>query len=197
MRFALRISALMLVAAAAFPQQSPAMAATPAQSTVQAAPAHAVASNADKAPIVLSVVSILGFALMGTTRDLDRTYLFNGQRIGPGKDIELPEDFPELDENGDVVYPKGSAAARNRQRTRMFSSPPSTGGVNTGVATGSASADSTKTVSGKSKSQLEKMKVEDLKDLADETGLEVARGDGEEGDPLKADYVSALSQPTA
>lgn len=197
MRFALRISALMLVAAAAIPQPAQAMSQPPAQMAVKAAPAHQIASDSAKVPLTLSVVTIAGFALMGTTRDLDRTYLFNGMRYGPGKGIEVPDDFPELDDSGDVIHPKGSAAERNQKRARMFSSPPSTGGVNTGVSQESGASGSSNTVSGKSEKELQSMKVDDLQALADESGIEVVRGDGEDGEPLKADYVRALSEPTA
>lgn len=197
MRFALRISALMLVAAAALPQQSQAM-SQPAQRTVTASPVgKASAPSVPAAPLALSVVSLLAFSVMGTTRDLDKTYLFGGLRYGPGKDIEVPDDFPDLDDDGNVIHKAGSQAERNQKRSRMFASPPSTGGVNTGVPAGSVSADSTNTVSGMSRTELQGMTVEELTEAAGDAGIDVVRGDGKEGDPLKADYIEALSKPTA
>lgn len=44
-----------------------------------------------------------------------------------------------------------------------------------------------------SQESLEGKTVAELKKLAEERGLEVTRGDGKEGDPVKADYVKALS----
>lgn len=44
--------------------------------------------------------------------------------------------------------------------------------------------------------ELEAMTKEDLVDLATDRGLTVTRGDGSDGEPLKADYVNALSSDT-
>lgn len=41
--------------------------------------------------------------------------------------------------------------------------------------------------------ELESMTKEELVGMAETRGLTVTRGDGEEGDPLKADYVEALA----
>lgn len=45
--------------------------------------------------------------------------------------------------------------------------------------------------------ELEALTVADLADLATKRGATVLRGDGEEGEPLKADYVKALAGTTA
>lgn len=64
--------------------------------------------------------------------NLAGSYLFNGQTYGPGANVVVPADFPELDKAGDVKHPEGSKAAANQARARSFSSAPNTGGVNTG-----------------------------------------------------------------
>lgn len=45
-----------------------------------------------------------------------------------------------------------------------------------------------------SRDELNEMTKEDLVDLADKNNLDVTRADGEEGEPLKEDYVNALAQ---
>lgn len=121
--------------------------------------------------------------------NLQRTYLFNGGRYGPGQNVVVPEDFPDLDEKGAVQFPEGSAAARNQARSRVFSSAPSTGGANTGETPKTAN-----TVSGKSEDELNTMSKDDLAELAEQLGITVEREDGGTGDPLKSDYVNALSK---
>jgi hypothetical protein len=44
-----------------------------------------------------------------------------------------------------------------------------------------------------SREELEGMTKADLVELAEQQGVEVTRGDGAEGDPVKADYVEALA----
>jgi hypothetical protein len=46
---------------------------------------------------------------------------------------------------------------------------------------------------GLSREALEDMPKEDLVAMASERGIEVKRGDGGEGEPLKADYINALA----
>jgi hypothetical protein len=127
------------------------------------------------------------------TANLARAYTFNGVTYGPGRDVSVPDDFPELDDNGDVNFPEGSRAAQNQARARSFASPPNTGGVNTGEG----QAGSTLTVSGKSREELESMTKDELAALAGEKGITVVREDGEEGTPLKSDYVTQLSKSQA
>lgn len=57
--------------------------------------------------------------------DLTERVTFNDQRFGPGKDIEVPLDFPE---DGDT----DPAPVPERVFAKPTSSPPNTGGVNTG-----------------------------------------------------------------
>lgn len=45
-----------------------------------------------------------------------------------------------------------------------------------------------------SREALSEMTVEELRDMAAERGIEVERGDGGEGAPLKADYIKALAK---
>lgn len=150
-------------------------------------------------PVTAPVSDLLGpvsmlFAFAGATarkntRRLGRAYLFNGVRYGPGEAVEVPDDFPEIDDKGDIVHRPGSAAERNQRRARVFSSPPNTGGVNTGENR----AGTTNTVSGKSTEELESMTKGDLEDLAVQLGVEVTRKEGD-GEPLKEDYVRTLGK---
>jgi hypothetical protein len=71
--------------------------------------------------------------------NLSKAYLFNGLTYGPGRDVDVPDDFPDIDDKGDVIFEEGSQAARNQARDRSMSSPPSTGGVNTGEGQAPAS----------------------------------------------------------
>jgi hypothetical protein len=144
---------------------------------------------APKAP--LAPLSLLGFALVGATEkaktkkvNLSRSYLFDNQTYGPGNDIVVPEGFPDIDgETGDVIWPEGTRAAANQARARSFSTPPNTGGVNTGENNSAAS----------NTAELEGMTKEELQEEAEKRGLTVTRGDGGDGEPLKADYIKALS----
>lgn len=165
------------------------------QMTVQAAPDVPLPGST----VPLSMTALALAAIVGATDpkgaktkkvSLSKSYIFGGQTYGPGADIVVPDDFPEIDgETGDVVFPEGSAAARNQERARSFSSAPNTGGVNTGEG----QAGSTNTVSGKSAQELESMTKADLVDLAAERNIEVTRSEGE-GDPVKQDYIDALSK---
>lgn len=47
--------------------------------------------------------------------------------------------------------------------------------------------------SGETQGDLSKLTVAELKDLADKRGVTVTRGDGKDSDPVKSDYVEALS----
>jgi hypothetical protein len=148
---------------------------------------------APTAPVSLAPLTLLGFALVGATEkttsktrkmNLSRSYLFDNQTFGPGADVVVPDDFPDIDgETGDVIFPEGSKAAANQARARSFSTPPNTGGVNTGSPAGG----------GTPPSELEDMTKEELQEEAAKRGLTVTRGDGGDGEPLKADYVKALS----
>jgi hypothetical protein len=85
-----------------------------------------------------------------------------------GNEIELPDDFPsdaDLDEN-----------------LRRASGP------------GGSMAPLTKAADGREVGDFESMNKDELQAEAEKRGLAVKRGDGEEGDPLKADYVKALNK---
>lgn len=58
----------------------------------------------------------------------------------------------------------------------------------------SGEADESGTVSGLSREELEDLPVDELREHAERLALDVKRSDGEEGRPLKADYVKALSR---
>lgn len=170
--------ALPVTASAAPPQQTMTVRATPATQTT---------------PLPVLGFSILGAAMaMAATKkmDLTQTYLFEGDSYGPGKDVEVPEGFPELDVEGMPIHPEGSPAARNAARAKSFSTAPNSGGVFTGESKAEAGV---LTLSGKSEAELNTMKVDELDALAVELGVPVSRGDGQAGDPLKGDYVKALS----
>lgn len=127
--------------------------------------------------------------------NLSRPYMFNGTTYGPGRQVTVPSDFPEIDDQGDVVFEEGSRAAENRARVRRFATAPNTGGVNTGEAGGGAGgAGGGGTVSGYPRAQLEEMKKDELAAIAAEKGITVTRGDNADGEPRKDDYVEALSQ---
>lgn len=160
--------------------------------TISAAPAVHVAASPAKSPLgPLGSLSLLGFAFAGATDEakrkkvtLRRAYLFNGETLGPGRDVDVPADFPDLDEYGNVKHPEGSLAAKNAAASRPNP-----------VPAGTASIDSQETVSGKSFEELSSMRKSELEELAVESGIDVQRGDGESGSPLVEDYVTALSAP--
>jgi hypothetical protein len=196
----MKAARLLLVALCALLPVSRVASAAPVDRTVHAAPVvHVAPVPAPRVP--LAPLSLLGFALVGATADaktkarkvnLSQSYIFDNLTYGPGIGIEVPEGFPELDAAGDVIFPEGSAAARNQARARSFSSPPSSGGVNTGEG----APNDTSTVSGKSVNELEAMTKGDLETLATDLGTTVVRqnedGDEVDGEPLKADYVRTL-----
>lgn len=184
-------SCLALIAAIGF--------AIPAKADIHAVPVSVSAAPALHAPIApaksplgpLGSLSLLGFALAGATEEaktkkvtLRRAYLFKGETHGPGRDVEVPDDFPELDESGNVKHPEGSLAAKNAARSRPQPIP-----------AGTSAIDSGDTVSGKSFDELSTMKKAELEELAVESGISVEREDGGDGAPLVEDYVRALSAP--
>jgi len=160
----------------------------PQPAVMASAPSH---TPAVPAPMPDLRWNLLGLAVMiGATRkvNLSKTYLFNGETFGPGTNVVVPDDFPDLDDKGDPIYEEGSAAARNQERDRRMSSPPSTGGVDTGEG---------RTPPAGATAELEAMTKADLQAMAEKKGIVVDRQDEDgniiEGEPLKADYVRALS----
>lgn len=186
------------------------LAATPALAFPVAPPAPIVVSTVspakDSAPVsapttglleISTLTSLVGFSVIGATAktkkvNLPRDFIFNGVSYAAGRDVVVPDDFPDLDDNGDVQFPEGSRAAQNQSRTRSFGSPPSTGGVETGQNTAPSSS---ATRSGKTIEELDAMTKADLEELSLSLGIDVTRGDGSGGEPLKQDYVDALSAP--
>lgn len=194
LRIFLTAVCLALLAAFTIPDQALASNKFDTQDTISAAPAVHVATAPAKSPLgPLGSISLLGFALAGATEakklaarklTLDRTYLFNDVLYGPGRNVEVPEGFPEIDDEGNVVHEPGSTAERNALRMRT----PAPAGTN---------ALSDRTVSGQSLEELQALSKEELVALAEELEVEVSRGDEGEGEPLKSDYVTALSAPQA
>lgn len=200
---------LLLAVAVALPMRTVAAQQDHSVMTVSAAPSVSALPSPDRSP--LAPLSLLGFALMGATADkpktkkmnLSRQYLFRGLTYGPGNGVEVPEEFPELDDQGDVVHPPGSAAERNaRTSRRLNATGPNTGGAVTGEAGTSGTTATTtgtgKSVSGKTAEDLEAMDKGELIDLAAKyPDVTVERlddsGSVEDGEPLKRDYVRALS----
>lgn len=147
--------------------------------------------------------SLLAFALVGATekaktskRNLSKTYLFNGESFGPGNDIEVPDGFPDIDgETGEPIHPPGSIAERNQRASKRlnFTSPPNTGGVNTGE---SSSGNEARTVSGLTQAEIAGMTKSELADHATSQNITVDRrtadGTVEEGEPLVGDYRRVL-----
>lgn len=112
-------------------------------------------------------------------RTLSGSYVWKGEIYIPnddgtivntaGQEVELPGDFP-------------SDADLEANQKRSL-----------GAGGGSAVAPLTKNVNAASE-DLEGMTKDELSSLADERGVEVKRGDGESGTPVKADYVKALTK---
>ena len=105
------------------------------------------------------------------TIDIKRTLLFHGKTYLPGTDVEVPDDFPDLDERGLPIFPEGSAAAQNQALSRSFEK----------VAPLPLTAD-----------DIASMSKRELMQLAEARGITVTRSDGKEGDPNKQDYLDAL-----
>lgn len=195
MKFRILLLALALVlpvaSASALPSAPP-----DSVSLVSVGPAHApvVPNSLPFSAMALATTGAAAAGAAAKTRklNLSQSYIFNGETFGPGNDIEVPADFPEIDgETGDVIWPAGSTAARNaaasaringtevRTTNRVDSSPSSGPGL--GV-----------TVSGLKAEELEGMTKGELEALAQEKGITVTRGDGTDGTPLKEDYVQQL-----
>src|SRR3954468_9515208 len=87
---------------------------------------------------------------------LGQSYIFNGETFGPGEDIEVPEDFPEIDgDTGAVIHPEGTTAARNAaisRRTNVGVAPQQ--GLGQGAISGQGEPQG-ETVSGMSTEELE------------------------------------------
>jgi hypothetical protein len=126
---------------------------------------------------------------------LSGTYLFNGESYGPGEDIEVPDDFPEIDgDTGAVVHEEGSTAARNAAISRRANAGIApVQGLGAGAISGQGSTEPAggETVSGMSTEQLEELSKDQLVKVAEKAGIVVEREDGD-GAPLKADYVRVL-----
>lgn len=190
MKYTRSLVSLCLAFLACFAFSAPAQAANLHNDlTISAAPAVHVDAAPAKSPLgPLGSMTMLGFALAGATEEkrkkltLRRAYIFNGETYGPGRDVDVPGDFPELDNEGNVKHAEGSAAARNAARSRPHPIP-----------AGTAPLEAKETVSGKTFEELSEMKKAELEDLAIESGVEVKRGDGSDGEPLVEDYVNALS----
>lgn len=102
-----------------------------------------------------------------TTSVVHRGKTYSPTAEGTPTEVEVPDSFPES--------PKAT------------SEPARPAGSGTGK----------NTVSGKSLEQLEGMTKEDLVTLAERKSITVAREDGSEGEPLKADYIKALAAASA
>lgn len=116
--------------------------------------------------------------------------LFDGKYYGPGPEVEVPSDFPE---EGDV----DSKPLPERINQKPSSTPPNTGGVNTGENLPRTAEVQVTTISGKSQEDLESMDKARLERLATELNVRVDRhdddGNVEDGEPLKRDYIRVLS----
>ena len=189
---------LLLLAVLAIPLAS-AHASPPAQpdtvSTISVAPAHAPLAPNGGLFSGLALAGTLGAAAAASKpsrkMNLSQSYIFNGETFGPGNDIEVPGDFPEIDgETGDVIHPPGSTAARNAAASARINGIEVKTSNRLSPATGPGLGVS---VSGKTADELEAMTKGDLEALASEKGITVTRGDGTDGTPLKEDYVTQLS----
>lgn len=124
--------------------------------------------------------------------DLDTRVTFGNRHFGPGKNIEVPADFPEDEDVEQQPLPE-------RIHQKPASTPPNTGGVNTGVDLQSSAENVALTISGKTAEELKSFGKARLVNLAEGLNLRVDRmdadGNVEEGEPLVGDYVRALSAP--
>lgn len=149
--------------------------------------AHAVAHHA------LTFSPLAGLAMLATRKmDLPRAYIFQRQTFGPGKDVVVPDDFPDLDENGNVIHEKGTRAAANAELNKQrnathYTVPPGDVGQSQAQVTGAPAN------AGPGRDELEKLTKADLEQMATDRGLTVTRSDGKEGDPTKQDYIDALA----
>lgn len=147
----------------------------------------AATSAPSKTPLI--PIELMGFSLMGAVAatkgprkiTLTRSYILDGVTYGPGRNIEVPEHFPELTDDGDVIFEKGSKAERNAARGRQAPAPAGT------------PIQEPTTVSGKTLEELGRLSSTEIVELAESLGLEVTREDGNE--PVFQDYVTALSAP--
>lgn len=189
------LRSLLLVFALALCAAPPATAMNPMRHEVTAVTAKAPMSPAPDLKL-FSLTAVAGLAAMGATRkmNLSQSYIFGGETFGPGNDIEVPEDFPQIDGEGNVVHPPGSTAARNIATSNRVNNtiPTTSGGVTETGGSPSVGPGTGRTVSGKTGEELEAMPKADLVDLAESLGITVTRADGSDGTPLKEDYVAAL-----
>ncbi len=148
---------------------------------------------------------------------LSQTYLHAGKRYGPGNDVDVPKDFP------DVSKQEKAFAARQAARSgvRTISMAGSKGGAEnegdsllteqglgvradaigekgefTPLRDGAPAVNQTGGVpagSGLAEADLKKLEKADLVDMAAQKGVTVTREDGGDGEPTKADYVRALT----
>lgn len=127
---------------------------------------------------------------------LSQSYIFNGETFGPGNDVEVPDDFPDIDgETGAVIHEEGSIAARNAAISRRANAGVAPQqGLGAGAVSGQGetpAAPEGETVSGMNTEELEALTKDELMKVAEKQGVVVEREDGD-GSPLKADYVRVL-----
>lgn len=124
--------------------------------------------------------------------DLYSRVTFKDRHYGPGRNVEVPADFPE---DGDVE----TKALPERINQKPSSTPPNTGGVSTGAELLSSAENVALTISGKTADELKTFDKARLINMAEGLNLRVDRidadGNVEDGDPLVGDYVRALSAP--
>jgi hypothetical protein len=123
--------------------------------------------------------------------DLRERVTFNDRHYGPGTNVEVPGDFPE---DGDV---DAAESIPERVFRKPSATPPNTGGVDTGEGLPRVANQFAATISGKTAEELDGMDKAALERLAVGLNLRVERqddeGNFEDGEPLKRDYVRALS----
>jgi hypothetical protein len=124
--------------------------------------------------------------------ELRERVTFNDRHYGPGADVEVPADFPEDGDVDTTAEPTPERVFRKPSAT-----PPNTGGVDTGEGLPRVANQFSTSISGKTADELDGMDKAALERLATGLNLRVERqddeGNAEDGEPLKRDYVRALS----
>jgi hypothetical protein len=146
---------------------------------------------------------------------LSQTYLYNGKRYGPGDNVDVPKDFPDVSAHEKAFKARQEASAGIRtismagskggaensgddnlteQGLGVRAEPIGESGAFTPLRDGAPAVNQTGgAAAGMAEADLKKLEKADLQDMAAQKGITVTREDGGDGEPTKADYVRALT----
>jgi hypothetical protein len=129
---------------------------------------------------------------------LSQTYLYNGKRYGPGDNVDVPKDFPDVSAHEKAFKARQEASAGIRTISMAGSKggaePIGESGAFTPLRDGAPAVNQTGgAAAGMAEADLKKLEKADLQDMAAQKGITVTREDGGDGEPTKADYVRALT----